>query len=470
MKTNYLLAMALLFSFISGTFAQNADQRFAIPAHLTINHLDAEGAREIFKFGDGSIGMETGLKYYLNPSFNLAANLHFFVLDGLGLDENAKDYDLSLEYKFNNGYILDENVKLKPFITAGAGLRYNEERTDETQFHIPIGAGLRYALTDILDVELQSRYKIGSDDNNPDYLTTSIGLLFTLGSGKDSDGDGIPDRIDECPNEAGTEATNGCPDQDADGIPDGKDGCPELSGPTTLNGCPDSDGDGIIDPEDPCPNEAGTTENKGCPDSDGDGVVDKDDSCPQVAGLANLKGCPDADGDGVADKDDKCPQESGLVANQGCPEPDTDGDGVIDKEDDCPKTPGLTTNKGCPEIEEEVKEILIEALEGVQFRSGSGTLLNSSYGKLDKVVEVMKSHPEFKLKISGYTDNTGNEQKNLELSQTRAHAAEKYIVDKGIAQDRVEAEGYGIANPVADNATREGRAKNRRVEFEIVFD
>ena len=85
----------------------------------------------------------------------------------------------------------------------------------------------------------------------------------------------------------------------------------------------DSDGDGVFDKDDACPDVAGPVENNGCPwpDTDGDGVLDKDDACPDVAGAIENNGCPwpDTDGDGVLDKDDKCPTVPGLASNQGCP-------------------------------------------------------------------------------------------------------------------------------------------------------
>ena len=89
-----------------------------------------------------------------------------------------------------------------------------------------------------------------------------------------------------------------------------------------MNGCPDSDGDGIADKDDACPSEAGLAALSGCPDADGDGIADKDDSCPSEAGPSENKGCPwpDTDGDSVLDKDDLCPQVAGTVANNGCPE------------------------------------------------------------------------------------------------------------------------------------------------------
>ena len=81
----------------------------------------------------------------------------------------------------------------------------------------------------------------------------------------------------------------------------------------------DTDGDGIYDKQDACPEVFGLAEFDGCPDTDGDGIIDSADACPTVAGLAEFNGCPDTDGDGIVDKDDKCPTEAGPASNQGCP-------------------------------------------------------------------------------------------------------------------------------------------------------
>ena len=83
-----------------------------------------------------------------------------------------------------------------------------------------------------------------------------------------------------------------------------------------MRGCPDSDGDGVADKDDDCPEVAGDAANGCASDSDGDGVNDDRDACPNVAGDVN--GCPDSDGDGVVDKDDKCPNIGGVVGPDGC--------------------------------------------------------------------------------------------------------------------------------------------------------
>ncbi|WKV11208.1 OmpA family protein [Marivirga harenae] len=149
---------------------------------------------------------------------------------------------------------------------------------------------------------------------------------------------------------------------------------------------------------------------------------------------------------------------------------DTDQDGIIDTEDDCPTLAGVAENKGCPEITEETKEVLKEALEGIEFELASDVIREQSLPILDKVVTVMRENPDYKLKISGHTDNQGNDDANLLLSHKRAQATKRYLMDHGIAILRLDAVGYGEMQPVESNDTAEGRRKNRRVEFEIVFD
>jgi outer membrane protein OmpA-like peptidoglycan-associated protein len=94
---------------------------------------------------------------------------------------------------------------------------------------------------------------------------------------------------------------------------------------------------------------------------------------------------------------------------------------------------------------------------------------SSSFGILDNIVSIMKNNSEYNLSISGHTDSMGDDAKNMELSGKRADAVKKYLTDKGIQPDRLTARGYGETVPVADNNTAAGRAKNRRVEFKVIF-
>lgn len=202
-------------------------------------------------------------------------------------------------------------------------------------------------------------------------------------------------------------------------------------------------------------------------DRDKDGIPDKDDQCPDEPGTEATQGCPDSDGDGVADKADKCPNKAGKAEWDGCP--DSDGDGIGDHLDRCPQVAGVAAMKGCPEVKEEARRLFEKALTGVKFETGSAKLTRASLGILDDVVKVMEENPSYNLDIHGHTDNTGNAEKNLQLSKDRAAAVKTYLVGKGVNSERMRSEGFGPAMPIADNNTPAGRAKNRRVEFKVTF-
>ncbi len=231
----------------------------------------------------------------------------------------------------------------------------------------------------------------------------------------------------------------------------------------------DSDGDGIFDDKDECIDIAGLAPS-GCPkDSDGDGVYDSNDKCPQIKGLATNNGCPtDSDGDGVYDINDKCPKFKGLAINNGCP-PDSDGDGFHDLLDRCPKNAGKGTNDGCPtiKIEEEDKKVLEEAIQSVEFETASAKLKRTSRSTLYRIAKILNKYPDYKLKITGHTDNQGDNDSNLLLSENRAKSCMEYLISQGINEDRISYKGSGSKQPIDSNETEEGKAKNRRVEFKL---
>lgn len=203
-------------------------------------------------------------------------------------------------------------------------------------------------------------------------------------------------------------------------------------------------------------------------DRDKDGILDNVDKCPDVFGLAAFGGCPDSDNDGIQDSEDKCPTVAGLSKFAGCP--DGDGDGIMDSEDRCPTVAGVVSMQGCPEIKVDKKaaEIFKKAMSGIQFESGKDIIKKTSYGILDNVADVLKSNPSWYTTIEGHTDNVGDAAKNKDLSQRRANAVMKYLKDKGVTNEMTSV-GYGMEQPIADNKTPVGRAKNRRVEFEVTY-
>ena len=116
----------------------------------------------------------------------------------------------------------------------------------------------------------------------------------------------------------------------------------------------------------------------------------------------------------------------------------------------------------------EVESMKTGILENIYFETGRATLSRESYPALNGLAAKMMANPQMKIEVGGYTDNVGNDADNMELSQNRADAVVVYLVSAGISEDRLIATGYGKVNPVADNATFEGRARNRRIEVKIL--
>lgn len=237
----------------------------------------------------------------------------------------------------------------------------------------------------------------------------------------------------------------------------------------------DTDGDGVTDDIDQCPNVAGPAENHGCPwgDADGDGVTDNLDKCPNTPGPAENDGCPwpDTDGDGVTDNVDQCPKVAGPKENNGCPWPDRDGDGVPDRIDNCPDEPGTAENQGCAEVQKVIiRQNRLEILDKVYFRTGSSRIRSRSYKLLDNIAQVINAHPEItKVTVEGYTDSVGNAKYNKRLSERRAASVVRYLERRGhVDKSRLESKGFGEENPlVPDAKTKDELAQNRRVEFKI---
>jgi OmpA-OmpF porin, OOP family len=212
-------------------------------------------------------------------------------------------------------------------------------------------------------------------------------------------------------------------------------------------------------------------------DRDGDGIPDDVDQCPDDPETFNdyqdEDGCPeyDRDGDGFYDDQDLCPDEAG-VAPDGCPIRDTDGDGIYDDVDQCPTEPETFNDymdeDGCPdELPEEIKRFTGN-IKGITFDTNKATIRKTSIPVLDEAVKVLQQFPSVRIEVGGHTDSQGKHEHNMKLSRERADSVKSYLVGMGVAEDRIETAGYGPDVPIDTNATKDGRANNRRIEFRII--
>jgi len=439
-----LLTLLVVASF-SSMNAQDANNPWSVGFGSNAVHNPSSRA-DIFAIQDWNI-MPSFSKFsvgkYVDDGFSIVGDLSINTISisgGLKVPERSfMALDANIKYDLNN--ILGETSLFDPYVLLGGGYAWVDQKGAGT---LNAGVGTNVWFSEHFGLNFQA---VGKHVFNDFFLADnhwqfSAGIVLKFG-GTDTDGDGVYDKYDKCPDVAGLKEFNGCPDSDGDGIKDSEDSCPNIAGLKELSGCPDTDGDGIADKDDSCPNVAGTKANNGCPDTDGDGVVDKDDACVSVAGPAE---------------------------NKGCPWPDTDADGVLDKDDKCVDVAGPASNNGCPEevISAAAEKQLNEFAKTINFNSNRFSFKTGVTVQLDAIVSIMKEYDRANFSLEGYTDSSGSAKYNQTLSEKRANAVMKYLVDHGVSADRLSAKGFGEENPIDTNNTSKGRSNNRRVEIKVV--
>ena len=372
-----------------------------------------------------------------------------------------------------------------PYVYAGFGqLYYDQQEFPSTVIHpyqsgwtsvIPLGLGVQYLLSDRTVLEATGGYnRTGTDQikgvspstNNDAYWSYSLGLTVLGESGSaDPDHDGLTNAEEK---ELGTDPHNA--DTDGDGVSDGDEVHVYHTDPLKK----DTDGDGLSDSTEIFQYHTDALK----VDTDGDGLSDGDEILKYHTDPLKT----DTDGDGLSDGDEVLKYHTDPLKM------DTDGDGLSDGDEvlkyhtDPLK---IDTDRGTVSDGDEIKngtnpldstddvkkpEIKVElgqaiVLEGIVFESGKSDIQAQSDSVLQLAYNTMKQNPEITIEIRGYTDNTGGKKKNLKLSQDRADAVKNYLVAKGITADRIATKGFGPDQPVASNKTKEGRQKNRRIEF-----
>jgi len=218
------------------------------------------------------------------------------------------------------------------------------------------------------------------------------------------------------------------------------------------------------------------------------------DAAEDEDGFQDGDGCPDPDddGDGIADAVDRCRREAetrdGVTDADGCPEgtpkrgagmtaaggadrapADRDGDGLPDGKDRCPDVAetenGYEDEDGCPDTTPPVLVGISGVVDEIQFDLASARFRRGAIPILERVAGALAGNEALELVIAGHTDNQGNRDWNVDLSQLRADAVRHWLVHRGIDAGRIQSVGYGPDRPAASNDTPKGQAKNRRVEL-----
>ncbi|WP_375437143.1 OmpA family protein [uncultured Hymenobacter sp.] len=450
--------------------AQSADRKTAISLYGSAYQYKGNYGSDFWKWDRNFYGPGISINRYIARGFDIGLQADYAELksEALGgstyFTNNIVNIALPLKLKL----AVKEDAVIQPYLSIAPGLTltslegsYNNVvlNGDDRHFSLKGAAGINFQVSDAIGIFVQTAQVVpfganidgvptrDEDSFDDRYLQHSAGLTIGFGKPKDEDGDGVPDRKDKCPATPAGVAVD----------------------PT---GCPlDGDKDGVPDYQDKCPTEAGTAALEGCPDKDGDGVRDSEDECPDQAGTAALKGCPDADGDGVADKNDKCPDTPAgtQVDATGCPlVVDADGDGVVDAQDTCPNTPAGTRvdANGCPlTIDPAVQKLE----QPIRFQTNSTVITTSSYPKLNKMIQALKDHPEYSIRVVGHADSRGTDEYNQALSERRANSVKRYFTGKQVDPTRVVTEGRGESEPAAPNTSKSNMSQNRRVDFKFEF-
>lgn len=499
-RTKTLLIIFLMMILISSNvFAQIFQRQIFTGLHNNATKLiggeeDDSTVRILSEFNGGyyftrkiGVGIEFGYGFVTVRDKNQFAE----VMSHLVSKEDAPFKTTFIPISVFGRYNLIKDQNWIPYLTGGMGMMmWNCENTDTSSkissgnnFIANVGGGIEWEISRTVAIDFGVKYQrifnqkedmsgesttdLGRPDVQTGNLSAGLGITLRFGGWRDSDGDGIEDKLDKCPfipeDFDGFEDEDGCPDWDNDGdaLSDSVETNTGIFISADSTGTDpnvaDTDGDGLDDYEEIYTYKTNPT----TVDSDADGLSDGD----EINNYQTDPNSVDTDSDGLNDYEE-------IYTYQTDPRnADTDGDGFLDGDDKCPNEPetfnGFQDEDGCPDKKPEIvfeKKAPI-VLEGVNFKIGSSELTDAAKTVLGKVVRTLNDYKEMHLEISGHTDSSGSRALNMKLSRKRAESVRRFLINQGIEEYRLRAIGLGPDHPVTTNKTKAGRAKNRRIEF-----
>ncbi len=476
--------------------------RFAIPLFLIAFLAEVLPAQNID--GRWTIGPRGGVNLWVNSlseikpgpgaeleiGYGLSRSLGLSLLTGWELLKSEQDpVSATIPYGFLKvdgipaslvaKWYFSPGQSFAPYGYVGAGGMFFKRRTTnniyvpqdewQTSMHIPVGLGFHaFASKDVaFTIDVSYRFMDAWTDyvegNGSDgYATAKAGLNFFVGRSPsdDADMDGLTNGEE---GKLGTNREN--PDSDNDALKDGEEVKTTLTNPAN----PDTDGDGLNDGAEV--NMHKTDPKKA--DADGDGLSDgdevlkhktnplkpdtDDDGLTDGSEISIHRTDPlkaDTDGDALPDGDEINKHKTNPLAM------DTDGGTVSDSRE---VTRGTDPTNPEDDIPVKVGQVII--LEGVTFKKGSAEITEESVPTLERALKGLMEYPDVEVEIAGHTDNTGSRKTNLRLSEQRAESVKNWLANRGIDPRRITTSFYGPDKPLVPNDTKEGRDKNRRIEF-----
>jgi OOP family OmpA-OmpF porin len=511
MKKTLGLALAAFTTLIAGQTALAGSDAGSLYIAPQIQGVWLDDSRN----ADDGMGFRLALGKALSEKWNFEVGLAGSSHDALNRDKlKFQSIDVGVMRVFYR------DAPVNPYITVGLGqLQTRIPGTRDADFFVKYGVGVMADLAKNVDKgtnvqvrgEIAGRRADASASSDPTDYLLGVGLLYSWG-GKiapkaplDSDADGVPDDMDKCPGTAPNTPVdaNGCElDSDGDGVVDSKDKCPGTPRGTKVDadGCPvdgDADGDGVKDSKDQCPGTpAGSKVNDvGC--EIGEiilrGVVfetGKADITPTsalildsvAAGAAGrpgtkveIRGHTDDVGSEALNMDlsrRRAEAVKAYLVSKGASAADLTTVGLGEMQH--------ITSNDTPENREQNRRVTLQFLDvsrlppgeeltlrGVTFRTGSAQLTAGDRLIIDSVVGYVQSRPTYAIQVRGHTDDRGNDDANLKLSEARAKAVADYLVSKGVDAGRISSIGLGETEHVAPNDNEAGRSQNRRVTLKF---
>jgi len=504
----FLFVLATILLFVSNSFGQidkQADRvwiqgNFIIP----VNDFDSDPGLEF------SYIARILYRHSYNNDFALEIGAGFGKYAGLDDSVWPRNYYYGTTIIPVDGRLLYtpfDFETIRPYVYAGLGFMYYDVTQPHKQvspgavdqsgvtLHIPLGLGMEYYISEGFAIDLsvggalsltENLNYYNNEDMTDGYLKFGLGVTFSLPEGDpDADKDGLTIDVE---NQIGTNPM--LSDTDGDGINDGDEVNVYKTNP--LKG--DTDGDGLNDYDEIKNHKT----DAGKADSDGDGLNDYDEIKTYKTDALNK----DTDGDTLSDFDElktyktnpsvKDTDKDGLDDNVEIAtyktdpnKADTDGDTLSDSDeinkyktnplskdsdngsvaDNTEISRGTDPNNADDDV---IKKDVAIVLEGITFGTGSDDINPESEAKLNEALKTLKTYNDIVVEISGHTDNVGSSSSNTKLSQKRAESVKAWFISKGIDASRLEAKGYGEDKPIADNSTKDGKAKNRRIEFKRI--
>lgn len=345
-----------------------------------------------------------GLELQLN-SAGSKLSPEFSILISHGVDYESGQDTKIIRGLVNGVYTFDETNSMIPFAKIGGGIEKvtNPSPTVDDGFFLDAGAGVKVPFTENLALKLEAIYMAKVQNETSRFADSNLLVMAGLTF---SFGDTVQ------------KAT-------------------PVSAPVTA---------AVVETDD-----------------DQDGVLNASDKCPSTAAGINVNanGCElDDDNDGVSNSKDTCPSSvAGAKVNANGCELDDDNDGISNSNDICLNTPaGQAVNSdGCP------KTVALN----INFENNSDKIKEDSQVEVQKYADFLITNKNYSSQIIGYTDSRGRASYNQKLSEKRAASVVSDLISKGVNANQLSSEGKGEVNPVADNATVEGRAQNRRIEAKL---